>query len=98
MVDAKSTIPVVTRTVEPSARSREVVVRQPARSSIPALLLLVCVFAGAEPARAATQTAQVQANVVKPLVLAMLQSLDLGTITLGPGTWSNATVSLSKAG
>ena len=72
--------------------------RQPARSSIPALLLLVCVFAGAEPARAATQTAQVQANVVKPLTLAMLQSLDLGTVTLGPGTWSNATVSLSKGG
>ena len=72
--------------------------RQPARSSIPALLLLVSAFAGAGPARAATQTAQVQANVVKPLVLVMLQNLDLGVITLGPGTWSNATVSISKAG
>ena len=72
--------------------------RPPARWSIPALLVLVGAFAGADSARAATQTAQVSANVVKPLVLVSLQNLDLGTITLGPGTWSNATVSISKAG
>ena len=35
---------------------------------------------------------------VKPLVLTKLQDLDLGTVTLGPGVWSNATVSLSQAG
>jgi hypothetical protein len=61
-----------------------------------AVLFLVCVFAGAQPARASTQVAPVSANVLKPLILMMLQNLDLGTITLGPGTWSNATVSLSK--
>ena len=44
------------------------------------------------PARAATQNAPVNANVVKPLTLTSLQNLDLGTITLGPGTWSSATV------
>jgi len=62
-----------------------------------AVLFLIGVFAGAHPARASTQVAPVSANVLKPLILAMLQNLDLGTITLGPGTWSNATVSLSKA-
>lgn len=72
--------------------------RLSARSSVTALLVLAGTLAGAEPACAATQTAQVSANVVKPLVLAMLQSLDLGTITVGAGTWSNATVSISKAG
>jgi hypothetical protein len=30
--------------------------------------------------------------------LTKLQDLDLGTVTLGPGTWSNATVSISQAG
>jgi hypothetical protein len=53
---------------------------------------------GVGPARAATQLAGVSANVTKPLILTMLQDLDLGTVTLGPGTWSNATVSISKAG
>ena len=52
----------------------------------------------AAPAEAATQTAAVTASAVKPLVLAKLQDLDLGTVTLGPGTWPNATVSISEAG
>ena len=43
-------------------------------------------------------TAQVTANNVKPLLLTKLQDLDLGTVTIGPGIWSNATVSLSQAG
>ena len=71
--------------------------RPSARSSIPTLLLL-CASVSAEPARAATQSVQVNANVLKPLILTMIQNLDLGTITLGPGTWSNATVSISKTG
>lgn len=50
------------------------------------------------PASAATITATAQANVVKPLTLTSLQSMDLGTITLGPGTWSNSTVSLTQTG
>ena len=32
------------------------------------------------------------------MLLTKLQDLDLGTVTLGPGIWSNATVSLSQAG
>lgn len=72
--------------------------RRSARLSATALLLVLCALAGAEPARAATQTAQVSANVLKPLIVAKLQDLDLGTVTLGPGTWSNAKVALTQAG
>jgi hypothetical protein len=40
----------------------------------------------------------VTANAVKPLVISKLQDLDFGSVTLGPGTWSNAIVSLSQTG
>ena len=59
---------------------------------------LICALAGADGARAAPGTAQVSANVVKPLVLTWLQDLDLGTIVLGPGTWSGAVVKMTRAG
>jgi len=49
-------------------------------------------------ADAATQNAQVTASITKPLTLTSLQNLDLGTITLKPGTWSGATVAISRAG
>jgi spore coat protein U-like protein len=49
-------------------------------------------------AHAATVMASVTANNVKPLVITKLQDLDFGTVTLGPGSWSNATVSLSQSG
>ena len=63
--------------------------------AIAALLAAGCCTA---PASAATITATVNAGTIKPLVVAMLQSLDLGSITLAPGTWSNATISLSQGG
>lgn len=47
---------------------------------------------------AATQSAAVSATVLKPLTLESLQNLDLGTITLGVGSWSGATVGISRAG
>jgi hypothetical protein len=50
------------------------------------------------PALAVTQNASVKAKVIKPLTLEALQNLDLGTITLAPGTWSNATVGISRSG
>jgi hypothetical protein len=53
---------------------------------------------GAMPAAATTQNASVTANIVKPLSLSSLQSFDLGTITLVPGTWTGATVGISRAG
>ena len=60
-----------------------------------ALLSIACDCA---PAGAATVTASVTASNVKPLVIAKLQDMNLGTVTLGPGVWNNATVALSQAG
>ena len=59
-------------------------------------LLILAVLPG--PAAAVTVTATVAANNVKPLIIAKLTDLDLGTVTLGPGTWASATVSISQAG
>lgn len=61
-------------------------------------LLLLCVAVCGAPAHAASQTATVRATVVKPLTLTASQDLLLGTFTLQPGTWSNATVGISRAG
>ena len=64
------------------------------RAQLPLMLLL----AVAEPAAAVTQNASVNANVIKPLTFTAVQNLDLGTITLAPGTWSGATVGISRTG
>jgi hypothetical protein len=63
-------------------------------------MLVVAVAAMVAPtiARAATQNAGVSANVLRPLTLEAQQNLDLGTITLVPGTWSGATVGISRTG
>ena len=66
--------------------------------ALPLLALLPIALAVSTPAAAVTQTATVNANVVKPLTLTALQSLDLGTITLSLGTWSGATVRLTQSG
>lgn len=63
-----------------------------------AALAAVAAAAFVAPARAATVTAQAKAKVVKPLKIESRQNLDLGTILLGTGTWSGATVSLSRGG
>ena len=52
----------------------------------------------ARPAGAATNVVTVQAQLSKPVTLEWVQDLDLGSLTLGPGTWSNAKVSISRAG
>jgi hypothetical protein len=62
------------------------------------IAMLVCAMWTGVPARGATQMASVNAGALKPLVVTKLQDLDLGTVTLGPGTWSNAAVSISRAG
>ena len=72
--------------------------RQRARTGFTAMMVSFAALAAAAPAHAANNVATVQANVVKPLILTWLQDLDLGTIALGPGTWSNATVGISRAG
>ena len=61
-------------------------------------VLAAAVLIAAAPASAASVNAQVKAKVVKPLILRSIQNFDLGTIVLGPGTWSGATVSLSRGG
>lgn len=65
------------------------------------LMLVVAAAAAAlapAAAGAATQNAAVSATVLKPLTLTAQQNLDLGTITLANGTWSGATVGISRAG
>jgi hypothetical protein len=74
-------------------------VRQRARSGFAFIVMSFVAFSAASPARAANnQVATVSATIVKPLILTSIQNLDLGTIVLGPGSWSNATVGISRAG
>ena len=70
------------------------------RRHILGLILLVTLpaFRAVAAPTSATTTVTVKASVVKPLSLTALQDLDFGTIALGAGTWSGATVSLSQAG
>lgn len=68
-----------------------------ARVPLP-LLLFALVAALPSPAAAVTQNATVNANVIRPLTLTSLQDLDLGTITLKLGSWSGATVGISRTG
>lgn len=71
-----------------------------ARSRFTAVATLVCGLGFADPSIAASnqQVVSVNATVVKPLILTWLQNLDLGSIVLGTGTWSGATVAISKTG
>ena len=66
------------------------------------IILALCATAFAAKAGAAPPSATVvvpvRASVLKPLMLTALQDLDVGTIVLGPGTWSGATVSVSQTG
>jgi spore coat protein U-like protein len=95
MVDENSTIPVVA----PMHCLGETAALQRPSIIIARLIgALACAAGAAQPAHAATATASVSANNVKPLVLSKVQDLSFGTITLGPGVWSNATVSISQAG
>ena len=73
--------------------------RQRARRGFTTLMVTLAVLAAAAPAHAANnQTVTVSATIVKPLTLAWVQNLDLGTIVLGNGTWSGATVGISRSG
>lgn len=67
-------------------------------SCLLAIALSACAIFGAGPARASTQVAQVNATVVKPLTIKWIQDLDLGTVVLGTGNWSGATIKLTRAG
>jgi len=57
----------------------------------------IAALAATAPARAAP-VATVSATIIRPVEVTWLQDLDLGTITLGPGTWSGATIAINQAG
>jgi hypothetical protein len=80
------------------APSKDDDVRLPLVIAARAIALSLCAGIASSPVGAATQTTSVNATAVKPLVITKLQDLDLGTVTLGPGVWSNASISLSQAG
>lgn len=61
-------------------------------------LLLLLTGGISRPAFAVTQNASVNAAVIRPLTLASQQNLDLGTITLSLGSWSGATIGISRTG
>jgi hypothetical protein len=96
MVDLKSTISVLSR--RHNGWGTITALRLPNRIFSQILVSLVCACWTGAPAHGATVMASVTANNVKPLSIAKLQDLDLGTVTLGPGVWSNETISLSQAG
>lgn len=60
--------------------------------------LFACAASAGTGAHSATITASVSTTNVKPLVIAKLTDLDLGSVTLGPGAWTNASVSISQTG
>jgi Domain of unknown function (DUF4402) len=72
-------------------------VRLVARTGLRTIGAAVAAVAAAAPACAAP-TATVSATIIRPVTLAWVKDLDLGTITLGPGAWTGATVAISKTG
>lgn len=67
------------------------------RKGFTAIVLAASALLAAAPARAAPGVT-VSASIVKPLILTWLQDLDLGSVVPGPGSWSGATVSITRAG
>lgn len=63
-----------------------------------AVAILISHLCLSAPARSATKVVPVAAKAVKPLTLSSVQDLELGSIALGPGTWSAATVGISRVG
>lgn len=59
---------------------------------------LIGVALTATNAVAATVNVVIHAQPIKPLTLTKVQDLDLGTVTLAPGSWSNGVVSISQSG
>ena len=71
--------------------------RPAARKGLRTIGVALVALAAAAPARAAP-VATVSATIVRPVEVTWVQDLDLGTVTLGPGTWSGATIGISQAG
>jgi hypothetical protein len=73
-------------------------VRSLSRFRFLVLAPLAALASVAQPALGASKVVPVNAKAVKPLTLSSVQDLDLGTLVLGPGTWPNATIGISRAG
>jgi hypothetical protein len=71
---------------------------RPLSYTLKSTIIAWAAIAAAAPAHAATQIIQVNAAVLKPLSLAWIQDLDLGSIVLGPGVWSGAKVGITRDG
>jgi len=68
-------------------------------TSLAATVAAVALTATPAMAVGSSQNATATARVVKPLTLAWVQDLDLGTIVLsGTGTWGTTTVGITNAG
>lgn len=52
----------------------------------------------AGPASGESKVVTISASVTKPLTLTWKQNLDLGSVALGPGSWSGAVIEISRAG
>lgn len=50
------------------------------------------------PAFGESKVVTISASVTKPLTLSWMQNLDLGSIALGPGSWSGAVIAISRSG
>ena len=59
-------------------------------------LVLLATPAGAQTRTSANVPAKL--SVLRPLTLVGEQELNFGTVILGPGTWSNASISVSASG
>ena len=92
MVDRNSTISVVLPPLSENA------LLQSLKSWFARFLVVLACAQCAAAAHAASVNVSVNATALKPLEITKLQDLDLGTITLGPGIWSNASVSISRLG
>lgn len=63
-----------------------------------AALAFTAAPAAAAPTGPSDRNATASARIIKPLTLAWAQDLDLGTVLLGPGAWTGASVAISKSG
>ncbi len=98
MVERKSTTLVLSASATKLSGEATRSLRLPFAVIAKGLATLAYVIGANTPASAATVMASVTANNVKPLTIVKLQNLDFGTVTLRPGSWTGATVSLSQSG
>lgn len=68
------------------------------RSMLRQLAVFTAMMSLGAPSWGASAVVVVSASVSKPILLTWVQDLNLGSIAPGPGSWSGATVSISRTG